>query len=221
MFLMQVCFDLTMLLVAYFVTDRFLIPSIRALLGEAVSGIMPEDYKENTIDSKISEDDEAYVPIVTHKFNSVFYSLAAVTPYILSPFTSSPNLVSMYLDNCEDTRERSFDKDEDNTGEYFQDTINDGEEHSEFITSPIDIARLLDEIENSHISNDDSMDQDVSEDVLGHSYNGSSFSFMTSPGDISRYLDDNEEVRFISTIQRDITVFSKLPPRRTLNLWDA
>ena len=90
MFLLQVCFDLTMLLVAYLITGRILIPKIlkpfvlclKQVIAKDVIEVDDNHYTQN---KELMEDD-TYIPKVTQQFRNEFYSLAVVTP---SNFTSA------------------------------------------------------------------------------------------------------------------------------------
>ena len=241
MFLLQVCFDLTILLVAYLITGRILIPKILKPLGLYLKQVIAKDVievEDNHSQNKELIDNETYVPKVTQQFSNEFYSLAVVTPSNFTPFTASPTLVNMYLDNCEGLRWR--------TGDTFNTPTpimkkglskTSGIMESNFLSSVNDIFKYLDDgdvdsvlIDEGDIGSPSFISSpgcvsrfldDIEEErlTLDDENDKSSQAFLSSPGDIFKYLDNSEEDRIGSITKCDITAF-KLPQRRTLWIKD-
>ena len=237
MFLLQLCFDLTSLLIAYLFTGRILIPKILKPFGLYLKQFIVKDVieiEDNHSQNKELTDNETYVPKITHQFSNLFYSLAVVTPSNITPFTASPSLVNMYLDNCEGLRWRNADTFNTPTPRMkkglSETSANMG---SDFVSSVNDIFKYLDDGDvdsflidegdigsTSFISSPSCVSRyldDIEEEHLSlddKSDKGSP-AFLSSPGGIFKYLDETEEDRIGSITKCDITAF-KLPQRRTL-----
>ena len=96
-------------MVTYLITKKFLIPRVIEPFGNAVIAVLLKRHAEPCKTEDVIQD-ETYVRNTVHQFNNTFYSIAAVTPSSnISPFTSSPNLLNVYLDNCETLRQRTID----------------------------------------------------------------------------------------------------------------
>ena len=235
MFLLQVCFDLTILLVAYLFTGRILIPKILKPFALCLKQVIAKDVIEvdHSQNKELMEDD-TYVPKVTQQFSNEFYSLAVVTPSNFTPFTASPTLVNMYLDNCEGLRWRTGDTYNTPTPRMEKDlSVTSDIMESNFVSSVNDIFKYLDDGDDdsvliyagdmgspSFISSPSSVSRyldDNKEDRVtsDEECDEGSQAFMSSPGDIFKYLDDNEEDRIGNITNCYITSF-KIPQRRTL-----
>ena len=192
------------------------------------------EVEDNHSQNKELIEEDTYIPKVTHQFSNEFYSLAVVTPSNFTPFTASPTLVNMYLDNCEGLRWR--------TGDIFNTltprmekglSVTSGIMESDFVSSVNDIFKYLDEGDDnsvlidegdigspSFISSPSSVYRyldDNEEDRLtsDDECDEGSQAFMSSPGGIFKYLDDNEEDRLGNMTNCHITSF-KIPQRRAL-----
>ena len=168
MFILQVCLDLILLLVAYLFMDKFMIPKVIRPLGLLVTAFVSKREDRKYKDEDYVEDD-MIVSKDIHQFNKGFYSLAVVTPTVLSPFTSSPGLVDMYLDNCETLRDK------------ISDSFNTPSPSVVHISSPkstgdCDSLECIPSASDFIAKSRFSMDR-----------------FLSSPVDIEKYLDDGEE----------------------------
>ena len=149
------------------------------------------EVEDNHSQNKELIEEDTYIPKVTQQFSNEFYSLAVVTPSNFTPFTASPTLVNMYLDNCEGLRWRTGDTFNTPTPRMKKPrlSVTIGIKESDFISSVNDIFKYLDEGDDDSIL--------IDEGDMG------SPSFISSPSSVSRYLDDNEEDRVTSNDEFD------------------
>ena len=193
------------------------------------------EVEDNHSQNKELMEDDTYVPKVTQQFSNEFYSLAVVTPSNFTPFTASPTLVNMYLDNCEGLRWRTGDTFNTPTPRMKKPclSVTSGIMESDFVSSVNDIFKYLDDGDDdsvlinegdigspsfisspscvSRYLDDNEEDRLTSDDECKEG----SQAFMSSPGGIFKYLDDNEEDRLGNMTNCHITSF-KIPQRRAL-----
>ena len=168
MFILKICLDLTLLLVAYLFMEKIMIPKVIRPLGLLVTAYVSKRENRKYKDEDYVEDDMIVAKDI-HQFNKGFYSLAVVTPTVLSPFTSSPGLVDMYLDNCETLRDK------------ISDSFNTPSPSVVHISSPKSTGDC------------DSLECILSASDFIAKSRFSMDTFLSSPVDIEKYLDDGEE----------------------------